>query len=77
VLHTTHQETLLHTNNTNTVDVFAVGGGGGGSQQHGGSGGGVVATAGVAVTPGTTYAVTVGTGSSGTNSNTAGTGGKF
>jgi hypothetical protein len=62
-------------NNTNTVDVFAVGGGGGGSQQHGGSGGGVVATAGVAVTPGTTYAVTVGTGSSGTNSNTAGTGG--
>jgi hypothetical protein len=61
--------------NTNTVDVWAVGGGGGGSQQHGGSGGGVTASAGVAVTPGTTYAVTVGTGSSGTTSSTAGTGG--
>jgi hypothetical protein len=61
--------------NTNTVDVWAIGAGGGGSQEHGGSGGGVTATAGVAVTPGTTYSVTVGAGGAGSTSGTATTGG--
>jgi hypothetical protein len=63
--------------NTNTVDVWAVGAGGGGAGGgFGGCGGGVTATSGVAVTPGTTYSVTVGTGgacgNSGVNANSAG-----
>ena len=51
----------------NYVEVLAVGGGGGGSNDHGGGGGGggVVYNANFAVTPGTSYAISVANGGTG------------
>ncbi|MFM8529250.1 MAG: LamG domain-containing protein, partial [Ilumatobacteraceae bacterium] len=59
---------------SSTMDVLVVGGGGGGGSRHGGGGGGggFAEVLGYQVTPGGTYAVTVGQGGKGADASTGG-----